>query len=178
MNSTTKTLITSAASQVNAISETLAALRFEMIRLAKELPEFDTVVSMYGVGEVTAAQLMAELGDVRRFVNRGAIVAFAGVDPEVRQSGSYERISNPTTKRGSAHLRKSLFQVVATHLKRSPADEPIYLFIDKKRAEGNPFFVYMTAASNKFLRIYYAKVKLCLNTFDAQQVPLSPVVAS
>ena len=46
---------------------TLAALRAEMTRLAKRLPEYDTVRAMYGVGETTAAQLMAEIGDVRRF---------------------------------------------------------------------------------------------------------------
>ena len=45
---------------------------------------------------------------------------------------------------------------------KSPADEPVYQFLDKKRAEGKPYFVYMTAAQNKFLRIYYARVKECL----------------
>ena len=45
----------------------------------------------------------------------------------------------------------------------------MYQFLDKKRAEGKPYFVYMTAAQNKFLRIYYARVKECLETFDAHQ---------
>jgi hypothetical protein len=56
--------------------------------------------------------------------------------------------------------------VVSTHLKRSPADEPVYQFLDKKRAEGKPYYVYMTAAANKFLRIYYAQVKECLNFLE------------
>ena len=43
----------------------------------------------------------------------------------------------------------------------------MYQFLDKKRAEGKPYFVYMTAAQNKFLRIYYARVKECLEAFDA-----------
>lgn len=60
-------------------------------------------------------------------------------------------------------MRKTLFQVVSVYLKRSPADEPVYQFLDKKRAEGKPYHVYMTAASNKLLRIYYARVKECLN---------------
>lgn len=165
-NDNTKLLITSATAQLTAATKVLMTLRAEAIRLAKLLPEYETVLAMYGVGEITAAQLMAELGDVRRFNNRGAIVAFAGIDPEVNQSGTYQRESNPATKRGSPHLRKTLYQVVCTHLKKSPADEPVYQFLDKKRAEGKPYYVYMTAASNKFLRIYHARVKECLNVAE------------
>ena len=44
-------------------------------------------------------------------------------------------------------------------IKRSPADDPVYAFMDKKRAQGKPYYVYMTAGANKFLRIYYGRVK-------------------
>ena len=165
-NDNTKLLITSATAELTAITKTLVTIRAEMIRLAKELPEYDTVKAMFGVGEITASQLMAELGDVRLFDNRGSIVAFAGVDPNVNGSGKLVRESNPTSKRGSPHLRKTLFQVVSTYLKRSPIDEPVYRFLDKKRSEGKPYFVFMTAAANKFLRIYYARVKQCLVALD------------
>lgn len=165
-NDNTKLLITSATTELTAARAVLMTVKAEVIRLAKLLPEYDTVLSMYGVGEITGSQLMAELGDVRRFENRGSVVAFAGIDPEVNQSGSYQRESNPATKRGSPHLRKTLFQVVETYIKRSPADEPVYQFLDKKRAEGKPYYVYMTAAANKFLRIYYARVKECLNVLE------------
>lgn len=106
--------------------------------------------------------------DVRRFPRRSSIVGFAGIDPGVDESGKHSAKSVPTTKRGSAHLRKTLYQIVCTYLKKSPADEPVYQFLDKKRSEGKPYFVYMTAAQNKFLRIYYARVKECLEAFDAQ----------
>ena len=165
----TKLLITTAAQQLLAGKMTLAALRAEMTRLAQQLPEYDTVRAMYGVGETTAAQLMAEIGDVRRFPRRSSIVAFAGVDPAITQSGKHEVQSTATTKRGSPHLRKTLYQIVCTYLRKSPEDEPVYQFLDKKRGEGKPYFVYMTAAQNKFLRIYYARVKECLEAFDTQQ---------
>lgn len=165
-NSNTKLLVVTAAKQLTSIKSLLTTLKNEMLAIAKQLPEFDTVIQMYGVGEISAAQLIAEIGDVRRFPNRSSLVAFAGVDPSVNQSGKYEAYSNPTTKRGSPYLRKTLFQVVSTYIKRSPYDEPIYQFIDKKRSEGKPYYVYMTAASNKFLRIYYARVKDCLNSID------------
>ena len=167
-----KLLITSAAAELTATRKVLMTVKGEMIRLGKQLPEWEIVQSMYGVGETTGAQLMAELGDVRNFANRGSIVAFAGIDPEVNQSGSYQRESNPASKRGSPHLRKTLFQVVETYLKRAPFDEPVFQFLDKKRSEGKPYYVYMTAAANKFLRIYYARVKTYLNEHCPEQGPL------
>ena len=167
-NDNTKSLITTAAQRLLAGKMTLAALRAEMTRLAMQLPEYNTVRAMYGVGETTAARLMAEIGDVRRFPRRSSIVGFAGVDPGVDDSGKHSAKSVPTTKRGSPHLRKTLYQIVCTYLRKAPANELVYQFLEKKRAEGKPYFVYMTAAQNKFLRIYYARVKECLAAFDAQ----------
>jgi len=166
-NALTKALMTAATGQLTAVTTILATLKAEFIRLAETLPEHEIVHSMYGVGDITGAQLMAEIGDVRRFANRGALVAFAGVDPGVNESGKHSAQSVRTTKRGSPHLRKTLFQIVSTHLKQSPKDESVYLFLDRKRAVGKPYLVYMTAAANKFLRIYHAKVKAHLNTLDA-----------
>ena len=165
-NALTKTLITTAAEQRSAATTTLVTLKTEFIRLAAMLPEYGVVSSMYGVGDITGAQLMAEIGDVRRFANRGALIAFAGVDPGVNESGKYCSQSVRTTKRGSPHLRKTLFQIVSTHLRQSPQNEPVYQFLDRKRAEGKPYLVYMTAAANKFLRIYHAKVRDYLNSLD------------
>jgi transposase len=169
-NALTKTLITSAAGQLIAATTTLATLKSEFIRLAATLPEYEIVSSMYGVGDITGAQLMAEIGDVRRFANRGALIAFAGIDPGVNESGKHSAQSVRTTKRGSPHLRKTLFQIVSTHLKQSPQDEPVYQFLDRKRAEGKPYLVYMIAAANKFLRIYHAKVKEYLNCLDSVEL--------
>lgn len=67
---------------------------------------------MYGVGDVTATQLIAEIGDIRRFTHCSSLVAFAGVDPAMNQSGKHVTQSNPATKCGSPHLRKILYQVV------------------------------------------------------------------
>lgn len=166
-NNNTKLLIQTAAKELTAMNELLASVRAEMVRLAKELPEFETVHAMYGVGETTAAQLIAEIGDIRNYPRRSALVGFAGIDPEVDQSGKKNTQSNPSTKRGSPHLRKTLFQIMTIYLQRSPADEAVYQFLDKKRAEGKPYYVYMTAGANKFLRIYYARVKECMARLEA-----------
>ena len=52
------------------------------------------------------------------------------------------------------------------YLKSAPLDEPVFQFLDRKRSEGKPFYVYMTAVSNKFLRRYYAQVRDYLSTLD------------
>jgi len=79
--------------------------------------------------------------------------------PNVNQSGTYEQRSVHTSKRGSAELRKTLFQVMDCLIKTHPQDDPVYLFMDKKRSEGKKYYVYMTAGANRFLRIYYGRVK-------------------
>ena len=166
-NSNTKLLIQTAAKELTAMNEMIAVVRGEMTRLAKELPEYETVHAMYGVGDTTAAQLMAEIGDIRNFPRRSSLVGFAGVDPAVDDSGKNVGNSKPATKRGSPHLRKTLFQIMTIYLRLAPQDEPVYQFLHKKRSEGKPYYVYMTAGANKFLRIYYARVKGCMANLDA-----------
>ena len=112
-----------------------------------------------GIGPSFGPQLMAESGDITRFTHKGALTAFAGVDPGVNESGSYAQKSVPTSKRGSSNLRKTLFQVMDVLIKTMPQDDPVYQFMDRKRAQGKPYYVYMTAGANKFLRIYYGRVK-------------------
>ena len=117
-----------------------------------------------GIGPSLGPQLMAEIGDITRFTHKGALTAFAGVDPGVNESGSYAQKSVPTSKRGSSNLRKTLFQVMDVLIKTMPQDDPVYQFMSRKRTQGKPYYVYMTAGANKFLRIYYGRVKeyLCI----------------
>jgi len=170
-NDSTKILIIEAITQLNAVSRTVEVLRAEMHRLAEQLPEYPVVMSLYGVGLSLGPQLMAEIGDVRRFAQRGSLAAFAGVDPMPNQSGKQERQSNPSSKRGSPYLRKTLFLVMNVLMQKAPTDDPVYRFLDKKRAEGKPYYVYMTAGCNKFLRIYYGKVKEYMDSLKKADLP-------
>ena len=155
----TKLIVKQSIEQLNTASRTVEELRTLMNDTAAKLPEYPVVMGMKGVGPSLGPQLMAEIGDVTRFTHKGAITAFAGVDPGVNESGTYEQKSVPTSKRGSSSLRKTLFQVMDCLIKTKPQDDPVYAFIDKKRAQGKPYYVYMTAGANKFLRIYYGRVK-------------------
>ena len=163
-NDLTKLIVKQAIEQLDIASKALEELRALMNETASKLPEYPVVMEMNGVGPSLGPQLMAEIGDVMRFNHKGALAAFAGVDPGVNQSGTHEQKSVHTTKRGSATLRKTLFQVMDVLIQTKPQDDDVYMFMDKKRSEGKPYFVYMTAGANKFLRVYYGRVKRYLNS--------------
>ena len=124
-------------------------------------------MNMVGVGDILGPQLIAEIGDVRRFYNKKCLVAFAGIDAPPFQSGAFESKNRKISKRGSPILRKILYQVMSCILKRSPEDNLVYKFLDKKRSEGKHYYVYMMAGANKFLRIYYARLTQYFKSLDS-----------
>lgn len=166
MSDTAKLLVEQAVSQLKATSSALAALRQEMQRLASLLPEYPVVMEMFGVGPTLGPQLMAEIGDVRRFHSKKALVAFAGIDAPPDDSGDVTGRHRGMSKVGASSLRRTLFLVMSVYLQNAPLDEPVYQFMDRKRAEGKPYRVYMMASANKFLRRYYATVKAYLDTLE------------
>ena len=170
---TEKLLIKEAVAQLNVISRTVEVYRAEMNRLASQLPEYDTVMDIFGVGKSVGPQLMAEIGDLRRFEHQKSLVAFAGTDPGKNQSGDKDARSNRSSKRGSPYLRKTLFVIMTILLQCQPTDDPVYQFLDKKRSEGKPYYVYMTAGGTKFLRIYYGRIRDCLKEKGLWDQPLS-----
>lgn len=151
-------VVTESAKILNSTLETLSTIRNEMDKLSSQLPEYETVMNLYGVGKVLCSQLIAEIGDVTKLKSGKSLVALAGIDPPPNQSGKEDKKSRSISKRGSPALRKTLFLIMTIYLQRQPVDEPVYQFLDKKRLEGKPYKVYMIAAANKFLRIYYARV--------------------
>ena len=165
-SSTARLLVEQAVSQLKATSSALAALKKEMQTLAAQLPEYPVVMEMFGVGPTLGPQLMAEIGDVRRFYSKKALVAYAGIDAPPNDSGDVTGRHKSMSKVGASSLRRTLFLVMSVYLQNSPPDEPIYQFMDRKRSEGKPYRVYMMASANKFLRIYYATVKAYLDKLE------------
>ena len=163
---TTKLLVEQAVAQLRATSAALAALKREMQSLASMLPEYPVVMDMFGVGPTLGPQLIAEIGDVRRFYSKKALVAYAGLDAPPNDSGDVTGRHKSMSKVGASSLRRTLFLVMSVYLQRTPLDEPVYQFMDRKRTEGKPYRVYMMASANKFLRIYYATVKIYLESLE------------
>ena len=163
---TTKLLVEQAVAQLRATSAALATLKQEMQSLASKLPEYPVVMDMFGVGPTLGPQLMAEIGDVRRFYSKKALVAYAGLDAPPNDSGDVTGRHRSMSKIGASSLRRTLFLVMSVYLQTAPLDEPVYQFMNRKRAEGKPYRVYMMASANKFLRIYCATVKAYLESLE------------
>lgn len=142
------------------VNKTLESILTQMQEIASTLPEYKTVLAMSGVGVVLAPRLIAEIGDVRRFHSGSALVAYAGLDAPPFQSGMYTGTQRKISKRGSALLRKTGYEIISCLKKTKPTDDAtVYQYILKKQNEGKPKKVANVAALNKFLRIYYARVK-------------------
>jgi len=155
----TKMLVLEAVRVLREIDNTLLKIITRMKELAKTLPEYETVRAMGGVGEVLAPKLIAEIGDIRRFHNGKALIAYAGIDVPPYQSGQFTGTNRKISKRGSKLLRKigyETMRVLKTH--KEPEDAAVYRFILKKEAEGKSKRQAKIAGLNKFLRIYYARV--------------------
>ena len=131
----------------------------KMDELARQLPEFETVSNMSGVGNKIRARLIAEIGDVRRFKNSNCLIAYAGIDVPPFQSGQFVATNRRITKRGNKHLRKVGYEAMKSLKTVKPTrDNAVYLFILKKEDEGKGSITAKIAGLNKFLRIYYARV--------------------
>ncbi|WOC31085.1 MULTISPECIES: IS110 family RNA-guided transposase [Caproicibacterium] len=155
----TKMLTLEAVRVLREINRTLETILTQMQELATTLPEYEVVHAMKGVGDVLASRLIAEIGDARRFHSGSALVAFAGIDSPPYQSGGFMGTQRRISKRGSALLRKTGYEVMKCLKSTKPSqDAAVYLFMLKKEAEGKPKKVAKIAALNKFLRIYYARV--------------------
>ena len=155
----TKMLVQEAIAVLRAVDSSLFRIISRMQELAKTLPEYSTVRSMGGVGDVLAPKLIAEIGDVRRLHNAKALIAWAGIDPPPYESGQFVGSQRRITKRGSSTLRKvgyEVMRVLKSH--REPEDNVVYNYILKKEAEGKSKKAAKIAGLNKFLRIYYARV--------------------
>ena len=155
----TKIVVEEVARTVNELDSSRRTIIAQMQALAKTLPEFSLVRSFNCVGDILAPLLIAEIGDVRRFKNKHSLVAYAGIDAPPYQSGTFFATERHISKRGNAYLRKVGFEVMQCLIKHSPEDDPVYDFIQKKRSEGKACTEAMIAGLNKFLRVYYGKVK-------------------
>lgn len=159
----TKMLVLEAVRVLSEIDRTLHIILSQMQELARNLKEYDVVRDMPGVGDTLAPRLIAEIGDVRRFYNKKALIAYAGIDSPPFESGQFVANKRRISKRGSSLLRKTGYEIMKC-IKSNKPDDPVFLYMIKKETEGKAKKVAKIAALNKFLRIYYAKVKEVYNT--------------
>ena len=156
----TKMLVLEAVRVLHTIDTTLAIILSQMSALAKTLKEFEIVMNMPGIGKTLGPRLIAEVGDISRFHSASALIAYAGLDAPPFQSGRFTATKRGISKRGSSSLRKTGYEVMQRIKVAKPEqDNAVYLYMLKKEEEGKPPKVAKIAALNKFLHIYYARVK-------------------
>lgn len=111
------------------------------------------ITTIPGIGSVNAATILGEIGDIKRFSNPSKLVAYAGLDASVSQSGEYESTYNHMSKRGSPYLRRALFQSAL----RAEFCDPVFSdYYQKKISEGKHHLVATNAVARKLCHTIFA----------------------
>ena len=136
-------------------------IKEKMIETAKQSPYFKIINSFYGIGEVLAAELLGELGDITRFDNHKQLIAFCGLDPTIIQSGKSINVHGSISKRGDKYVRWILFNIsqMVVKLGHQCPNHPVYIYYQNKKAEGKHYYESLTACSTKILRMLYTMCK-------------------
>ena len=141
-------------SQVEFLNATIAKVEKEVASLlGKVEPNITTIP---GVSTTTGAQIVAEIGDVKRFRNAASIVKYAGLNSGVDESGKHSAEGVPITKHGSPYLRRSLWLAANRARQYDPRLKEYY---DKLRRKGKPHRVAVTAVARKLCHVVYAVMR-------------------
>ncbi len=116
------------------------------------LDELDIITSVDGISKITGSSFLAELGDIETFRSYKHVIAFAGLDPSIHQSGQYEGISR-LSKRGNRHLRRVVFLMTLCAVRSQNIFREYFL---KRKAEGLPAKKAILATAHKLLRVLFA----------------------
>lgn len=144
--------------EIKQLIEQIKFIEKQIVELEKQiqalLEKLDTPIqTLPGVGPVLGAIILSEIGDISRFKDASKLVAFAGVDPSIKQSGEFVGTHNKMSKRGSPYLRRAIFlaaQVAAFN------DPVLSAYYQKKRSEGKHHYTAIGAVARKLLYITFA----------------------
>lgn len=140
--------------QIKFIEAQVADVETEINVILDKIDSLITTIP--GIGNITAAVILGEIGDISRFANSSKLAAYAGIDASVSQSGEYQSANNKMSKRGSPYLRKALFNaalVAAFH-------DPVFsAFYQKKRSEGKHHLTAIGAVARKLCNTIFAVLK-------------------
>jgi len=126
-------------------------------KIKEIVDEIDTpLITIPGIGYTLAAIIIAEIGNIHRFVNPAKLLAYSGLDPSVYQSGQYNASHTRMVKRGSKYLRWAILQAVKTVAMR---DRTFKDYLNKKLAEGKHYFVALSHAGKKLIRVIFYLLK-------------------
>ena len=158
--------ITSSLSQlarlINTYQNEIETIKYKIIFLGKKTKYFESINSIFGIGEFTTSLIIAELGDINRFKNIKELTAYCGLDPSIKQSGKSINIKGPISKSGNKYLRKILFVSILNILSLTRlchTKNDIENYYRKKRNEGKHHYVATIACTTKLLRKIFVLCK-------------------
>ena len=146
-------LISTYVSIINDFNNKIDPIDKQISTIIKELNP--RMLSIPGLGEISAATILSEYGDVSCFSSPGKMLAFAGLEPSIIESGTLQS-SGKMVKHGSGHLRYTIMNTAMTILQHSPCFYDYYL---KKRSEGKCHRVALSHVCKKFIRVIYSLEK-------------------
>ena len=110
------------------------------------------ILTVPGVGYTLGAMIISEIGDIKRFSNPSKLLAFAGLDPIVKQSGNFQADTMKISKRGSTYLRYAIYRVAFIIIYNNDTFHNYYL---DKRAQGKSHRVALGHVCNKLVRVIF-----------------------
>ena len=146
-------LISTYVSTINHFNEKIDPIDKQISTIIKELNP--RMLSIPGLGEISAATILSEYGDIKNFSSPNKMLAFAGLEPSIIQSGTLEN-NGKMVKHGSGHLRYAIMNIAMSILKYSPT---FYDYYQKKRSEGKCHRVALSHVCKKLIRVIYSLEK-------------------
>jgi len=116
------------------------------------IEEMEIITSIDGVGDATGAAFLAEIGDIANFSSHKSLIAYAGIDPTVFQSGKFEGTSR-ISKRGNRHLRRLVYLMTVGVIRCNAFFKAYFI---KRKQDGLPFRKAVLATAHKLIRTIFA----------------------
>lgn len=149
----TDLLISAYVSIINSLNEKIDPINKQISTIIKDLNP--RMLTIPGLGEISAAIILSEYGDISNFSSPNKMLAFAGLEPSIIQSGTLEH-NGKMVKHGSGHLRYAIMNTAMSVLRCSPTFYDYYL---KKRSEGKCHRVALSHVCKKLIRVIYTLEK-------------------
>jgi len=132
---------------------------------AMMIKDIEIITSIGGISDTMASAFLAEVGDYKAFSSYKRLIAFAGLDPSIHQSGKFEGRSK-ISKRGNRHLRHLSYLMTACVVRLDNIFREYYL---RRRAEGLPYKKAILATTHKLLRVIFTMLTN-RTTFQVKEV--------
>ena len=146
-------LISTYVSLINNFNDKIDPIDKQISTIIKKLNP--RMLSIPGLGEISAASILSEYGDISNFSSPNKMLAFAGIEPSIIESGTLQS-NGKMVKHGSGHLRYSIMNTAMSILRYSPTFYDYYL---KKRSEGKCHRVALSHVCKKLVRVIYSLEK-------------------